>query len=169
MKCEKCGTEYEGNFCPKGCNSPYVKKKKPVFKKWWFWAIIAVVVIAIISSSGGKDDSTTDAPINNTEQSQTQNETSKEQTDTNETKNEYKVGDTIDANGFLITFEKAENYESSNMFLQPNEGMKYIRIYISAKKRFWLKRRKYNLYDFSLRKGKENNIITLGEMVRERR
>lgn len=23
MKCPKCGTEYEGNFCPNGCNSPY--------------------------------------------------------------------------------------------------------------------------------------------------
>lgn len=39
MKCEKCGTEYEGNFCPNGCNSSAVttdKKKKPVYKKWWF-------------------------------------------------------------------------------------------------------------------------------------
>ena len=23
IKCNKCGTEYEGNFCPNGCNSPY--------------------------------------------------------------------------------------------------------------------------------------------------
>lgn len=28
MKCQKCGTEYEGNFCPKGCNSPHYKNSK---------------------------------------------------------------------------------------------------------------------------------------------
>lgn len=58
MKCEKCGTEYEGNFCPNGCNSPYAqaKKKTPLYKKWWFWLIIVLVIIIVGAASTGDSD-----------------------------------------------------------------------------------------------------------------
>lgn len=77
MKCNQCGTEFEGKFCP-NCGAPAsnanttaeqqpvqqptyapapTKVKKPIYKKWWFWVIIAVVVIGIIGgSAGGNDD-----------------------------------------------------------------------------------------------------------------
>lgn len=72
MKCQKCGAEYEGAFCP-NCqnqvNTQYgeprpipVKPKKPLYKKWWFWLIIVVVVIGIGSGAGNAGNSeTTDA------------------------------------------------------------------------------------------------------------
>ena len=77
MKCEKCGTEYEGNYCPMGCNSPHVKKqkiKKPIYKKWWFWIIVVLVALYIIGSVGGDNNNgeTTD------DQGQTTTQTDKE-------------------------------------------------------------------------------------------
>lgn len=47
--CPKCGTQYVGNFCPNGCNSSTPKKKK---FKWWVVLLIvlgALLVIGIIS------------------------------------------------------------------------------------------------------------------------
>lgn len=49
MKCTKCGTEYEGNFCPKGCNSPYYKKKKSGGKV----ALIIIACFAVFSAMLG--------------------------------------------------------------------------------------------------------------------
>ncbi|MBR6793378.1 MAG: hypothetical protein IKM48_03340 [Clostridia bacterium] len=80
MKCEKCGTEYEGNYCPKGCNSPYYKKKKakkPLFKRWWFWLIVVLVALYIIGSVGNTDEEQPDTP----DQSVSQNDDNKDQTE----------------------------------------------------------------------------------------
>lgn len=78
MKCNQCGTEFEGNFCPE-CGAKVgteeavtpppaeqpkqlyqqsvsvqgvmpEKKKKPIFKKWWFIGIVVIVLIAIVGS-----------------------------------------------------------------------------------------------------------------------
>lgn len=85
MKCNQCGTEFEGKFCP-SCGvsqaeekemqqksnvqnpqpvqnfAPPIqvaeKAKKPVYKKWWFWVIIVVVALAIIGSFSGNGDTT---------------------------------------------------------------------------------------------------------------
>lgn len=46
MKCEKCGNEYEGNFCP-NCGKAS-KGKYPLFKKWWFWLPVVVLVVCIL-------------------------------------------------------------------------------------------------------------------------
>lgn len=86
MKCNQCGTEFEGKFCP-NCGAPapstdqtqpelnntqsqqstpiYTQpvmqqpvqnSKKPIYKKWWFWVIIAVVAIGVIANLGGNGD-----------------------------------------------------------------------------------------------------------------
>lgn len=58
MKCNKCGTEYEGNFCPNGCNSPQVPQanvKKPIYKKWWFWLVLIILGLVLIVSVGGNN------------------------------------------------------------------------------------------------------------------
>lgn len=81
MKCNQCGTEFGGKFCP-NCGvqaatvqeaqpvnnevntqptfnygqapiQPDRKAKKPIYKKWWFWVIVAVIVIAVLANLGG--------------------------------------------------------------------------------------------------------------------
>lgn len=77
MKCNQCGTEFEGKFCY-NCGAPapievqtpetpseqvytyaqttmpdQKKAKKPLFKKWWFWLIVVIVVLSILSGIGG--------------------------------------------------------------------------------------------------------------------
>ena len=85
MKCNYCGTEFVGKFCP-NCGKPaegstlngeqqptnvvvknrpiqqanysavLAKAKKPFYKKWWFWVIVVVIVISIIGGSTDSDD-----------------------------------------------------------------------------------------------------------------
>ena len=94
MFCKNCGTQFEGNFCPK-CAAPaneqvpqqnpvtptYVtpiqKPKKPIFKKWWFWVIIVVVLllIIIIANSGGGDTTNTSTTSSSTKSTSTTSST----------------------------------------------------------------------------------------------
>lgn len=62
--CPKCGTTYQGNFCPKGCNSNAVKKKM----KGWQVALIVVacvfgglIVIGALANAFGEPTETLDA------------------------------------------------------------------------------------------------------------
>lgn len=86
MKCKQCGTEFEGNFCPK-CGAkkievetsppiqqqtgdqnyqqpaqtfsptPPVKKKKPFYLRWWFILIVIFVIFIGVRLNGGKSRS----------------------------------------------------------------------------------------------------------------
>lgn len=135
MTCKNCGTNYEGNSCPNGCNTQGNNKaKKPIYKKWWFWAIIAVVVIAIAGGGGEEDTPVTEDPtVTNSAASDIQNDTaSTAATETQNTSNIYNPGDVINANGLKITYVKAEKYEEENMFMQPDDGYMYIRLYLSV-------------------------------------
>lgn len=78
MKCNQCGADFEGKFCP-GCGAkaaindpfntpqhqqnnfnteqkPMKKKKKPFYLRWWFIliAIVAVIVIVIAVAGSGE-------------------------------------------------------------------------------------------------------------------
>lgn len=50
-KCPVCGTEYEGTFCPKGCNSAAFQQPTPTKKKkrGCLIAILAVVGVAVLA------------------------------------------------------------------------------------------------------------------------
>ena len=138
MECKKCGTNFEGAFCPNCGNASTPKKKKPLFKKWWFWAIVAVIIISVASSSGGEETNST----NNTSTNTTTSDTSHQENTTTEAaspnnsattpNNKYNVGDVINANGLNITYVSAEKWESSNTFMQPEDGYVYIRLKLSA-------------------------------------
>ena len=136
MKCQKCGTEYEGAACPNGCNNPGAAKKKPIYKRWWFWLIVAIVVISVASSSG--ED--TSAPGETVSKSENVSANVGETTAATEATTEaatvadpyYYVGDVIEANGLKINIVSIEKWESSNQFIQPEDGYQYFRVLISA-------------------------------------
>lgn len=48
MFCTKCGTEYKGNYCPRGCNSPYRNQKKPISSLLIIVALIFVFPLGIV-------------------------------------------------------------------------------------------------------------------------
>ncbi len=129
MFCQKCGAEYQGNACPNGCNSntDTKKAKKPIFKKWWFWVIIAVLIVAITSGNQGEESSSGGATSPDSGETTPVTTIATEPVDT-----DYYPGDVIDANGLMITYVKAEKFEESNMFMQPNDGNCYIRLYLSV-------------------------------------
>ena len=133
MVCKNCGASYEGTGCPNGCGAAEGKKnKKPIFKKWWFWVIVAAVVITIASGGGEKESVTAGAPVSTGASQSDSGSGQVEETETTAAAadNVYGVGDVINANGLQITYVKAENYEEENMFLQPDEGYKYVRLFL---------------------------------------
>ncbi len=76
MKCAKCGTDYQGNFCPNCGNpapgnaeAPAKKGKKAFYKRWWFWVLlIFVCFLAIPTSSKDKPQQTPSEPSTQTAQ-----------------------------------------------------------------------------------------------------
>ena len=135
MKCEKCGTEYEGNYCPQGCNAPIpAKKKKPIFKKWWFWAIIAVVLIVVVAGGSGSDEPVSDEGGSQSNGAQTEAVSGNEpgEKESEDKGNVYNVGETVDANGLKILYVSAEKWEGYNEYSAPAEGNMVVRIKIAA-------------------------------------
>lgn len=143
MKCNICGTSYDGKFCP-NCgapaetpvvnvapSAPVAEVKKPIHKKWWFWVIIAVIAIGIIGGSTGDDETPTD---NDTGSSITQSsdDTNNGTTDNNSTEdkdivtsteassdsssnveNTYASDDVV--NRFINEFNKYSDFEMSDI------------------------------------------------------
>ena len=91
---------------------------------------------AVGSSGSSSDNNTEPTPTvssANVSSAVSQNEESKNE-DSNEEEtqaqnNTLKVGETLDTGKAKVTFQSADDYETDNMFMQPNEGNKYIRAY----------------------------------------
>lgn len=136
MECKKCGTNYDGAFCPNcGVPSNPTKVKKPIYQKWWFWVILGIAAIAIIGSSGSNETPSQEDNQNPTptvSANANNNPSATETTPNTPSDNKYRVGDVVNANGLAITYVSAEKWESGNTFLQPEDGYVYIRLKISA-------------------------------------
>ena len=143
MKCNICGTSYDGKFCP-NCGAPAEtpvvnavpsapvaeeKKKKPIHKRWWFWVIIAVVAIGIIGGSTGDDETPTnndtgssitqsndDSTTDNKDNNLNGESTSSTESSSNNSKpveNTYASDDVV--NRFINEFNKYSDFEMSNI------------------------------------------------------
>lgn len=92
MKCSKCGIEYEGNFCPNGCNSPQfnntqqVPKKKKKAGKIVLTVLLIFVALVIVAAIFVEDEN----PENVNSNTSTTSSVVKE-----ETKKEQKKSDTV--------------------------------------------------------------------------
>ena len=142
--------------------------KKPFYKKWWFWVIVAVIVIGGLSSEKDGGASTTVTPTGQTNQSAANQQSTTPVTTVPATTADpyYYIGDVINANGLEISLVSAEAWESDNMFDQPEDGYRYIRMYISVKN-VSSTDRYFSSYEFScyVDGKKEDGIVLTGDKI----
>lgn len=129
-----------------------VSSKKPLYKQWWFWVII-VFALLVIGAIGSGSSNTTDTDEEKTETSETTQKKTEETADNTETptKNStetsdstsegtpssenaggYKVGETIVFKDSKVTIMNVtRNFDTGNMFVQPENGKEYVKIDVS--------------------------------------
>ena len=81
------------------------------------------------SSETAQSENTEAAEESQAEAKEESKAESKEEVKEEAPNNVYKVGETLDTGKVKITFQSAEDYTSDNMFIEPDEGNKYIRAY----------------------------------------
>ena len=133
MFCKNCGAENPetNNNCSR-CGASLtndgekvkVKRKK---LKWWHILLIILAVFVVFGIAGGSEDEGT----TNTDSAPNTISSKAESTESKEEKSEYKMGETLDANGLKITMQKAEKWKSDNQFINPEEGNMFIRVYFT--------------------------------------
>ncbi|MBZ5969017.1 DUF4352 domain-containing protein [Leuconostoc gasicomitatum] len=90
-------------------------QKKPFYKRVWFWLIVIIIVIVAASSMGGGNNKAT--KVSSTTKSKSATE--------NVSKETFKVGDTIKADGVTLKVNKVE-YNDGSSISQPDSGKSYV-------------------------------------------
>lgn len=104
--------------------------------KWIVIAIVVICIIAIASGSGDSDEKKESKKVGSI--SDTGSSTKKSSDKTNKKKKsksknnkkddgKYHPGDVVQFGDFEIAYISAEKYKSTNQFIQPKEGYKYVR------------------------------------------
>ena len=101
MNCQRCGTQFQGSFCP-NCGAPAGsppiggqsvpgaggngRAQKPVTKRWWFWVLCGLTLLVLIGtlsslSKNGKETTKSEqiADVEETRQEETQKEATKQE------------------------------------------------------------------------------------------
>lgn len=142
--CKKCGAQMDSSAkaCPQ-CGAPAKSKRG------WIIGGVVLLVIIIASAGSGGESSKSNSPavvsqvtstVENTgsaivesaaeevvsEAPDVESAVSEEEQTTN---NVFHVGDVVDTGKALVTFKSVEDYTSDNMFIQPEEGNKFIYAY----------------------------------------
>ena len=123
MKCSKCGTDFQGNFCP-NCATPapgvaseektVVRRSTPPKKKKKWPIVLAIVAaVIIIAAIGGSGN---DGPKKIDDVPQTQ-----QPSNTPEAKTEFSVGEKVELNNIVVTFTGVTT-NTGNEFNKPNDG-----------------------------------------------
>lgn len=136
--CKHCKTEipYDAKVCPQ-CR----KKQKGGILKWALIIVVTLIVIGAAAGGGEDSDSASDSnpkkvndsSVNDSEKEKSGEGTEKDsdtkdreekdgETSVEEPKNEFEVGDVIEASDLKISFNGAEEYVSDNEFTQPEKG-----------------------------------------------
>jgi hypothetical protein len=92
-------------------------QKKPFYKRVWFWILVVILVIIAFGSMGGNSDKAT--KVNSTANSKSSTKDVSKET--------FKVGDTIKADGVTLKVNKVDFNDGSSIS-QPDSG-KILRDY----------------------------------------
>lgn len=99
--------------------------------------LMCTMVFALASLGSGSDDTSAEKAGTVTSTSKEEKEAASTSASTQETQTsieedstqtDFVVGDILKYKGLYITYVKSENYTSDNMFMQPDDGKKYVRL-----------------------------------------
>lgn len=129
MKCVNCGTDFQGNFCPKcGAAAPgnadvpaTVKKKK---KFHWWYVLIILVVIAAIGAAADNANNPSEVDDNKVEDSANDDNTNVEDNSKNE-QTIFHQGDVATSSDINITLLSVTESNGSQ-FMKPTDGNVYV-------------------------------------------
>lgn len=148
--CKECGKEVsdKANSCPNcGCpisseqsknngayyqkpNGNLPKQEQPKKKKKGIWIVVAVICLfaGCGACMGGSDEDTQNVASDSNPQKVDTVEVEETTEITEETDNEFNVGDVVETSDWKITYISAEEWTSDNKYIQPNEGNVYYRM-----------------------------------------
>jgi len=131
------------------------KPKKKFYKRWWFWVLVAIVVFTAIGSSGNKPQK-----IGTTEQPAQQKQVVEEKTQT------FKLGDKVQLGDYVLVVNTVEPCSSSNQFMQPKSGNKFVVVDITQENQ-GADPRSYNVWDYKLQDSQDFTYQTAMTSCRE--
>lgn len=118
--CKHCQTE----ISKKAKVCPNCRKKQGGIGKW---IVIVGVVFLLIGLMGGSDEESD--PVKGSGQvSGTNSEKESENNETEKIDNVFSVGEFVETDTLKISFLSASDYSSNNMFIEPKDGYKFIRV-----------------------------------------
>ena len=117
-KCKNCGKIYTSDLgvCPE-CLAPHKKGYGRLVLRIIFGLFAAMVLVALSISIISYDSSETSGDSLSAGSSAVSDNLT--------------VGSTLSAKGLNITLKKVEDWDSDNMFIQPKDGNKFIRVYFT--------------------------------------
>lgn len=124
-------------------------QKKPFYKRVWFW-IFAIIVIAIVGSMAGGDKAT-----------KVSSENSSKSNSKNVSKETFKVGDTVKADGVTLKVNKVD-FNAGSSISTPNDGKEYVIVNVTISN-VDKNKASYNPLDFKL--DDNGNQTDLSELV----
>lgn len=114
---------------------------KKFYQKGWFWIVIAVIGVIFISAK----------PNNQAQQTGTVNNNMATTTTTEQ--QAFKIGDQIQLGDYILTVNSANDCTSSNQFIRPNNGNKFIAVDITQENN-GTDAKSYNALNFKLQDDK---------------
>lgn len=125
-----------------------IKEKKPFFKKVWFWVLIVLVIIIGASLSGGDSKKGTAKKVDSAPKTSEKADSKKDEKTGDKKEVDFKVGDTVDIDGYQIKVNKVD-YSEGTEFSKPEDGKEFAIINITITNKTG-KKTSFNPLDYSI-------------------
>lgn len=131
------------------------KTKKKFYKRWWFWVLAIIVILIAIASNGNNPKK-----IGTVDQQTQPKQEAEEKTQT------FKLGDKVQLGDYVLVVNEAKSCSSSNQFMQPKSGNKFIAVDITQENQ-GVDPRNYNVWDYKLQDSQDFTYQTAMASCRE--